>query len=321
MSCAAVQRGLKEQPLGSRRRFGGRPLMAKSSWPFWSRRGIESSRPRVYGCADDAEVVGDQDQTHVQLALELGQQVHHLGLDGHVESRGRLVGDDQVRLQRDRHGDHDALTHTAREVVRVVVHALRGGRDLDLVHQLDGLEPGFLLRRTLVDAEHLAQLVADAEHRVEGGQRVLEDHGDLPAAELAPLLEAHLQHVLAAEEDLALRDLAGRHVEDAHDGLGGDRLAGARLAEHGEGLARAHAVVDAVDCLGHAVAGVELHVEVAHFEERALLVPVTRGGNRTGVVHGDHLRPPQRSFGSRALRTASPSMMKARTVMLSMIEG
>ena len=51
-------------------------------------------------------------------------------------------------------------------------------------------------------------------------------------------------------------------------GLRGDGLAGAGLAEHRERLARVHAVVDAVDGLGDAVAGVELHVQVAYFEQR-----------------------------------------------------
>jgi hypothetical protein len=117
-----------------------------------------------------------------------------------------------------------------------------------------------------VDAEHLTELVADGEDRVQRAERVLEDHGDPAAADLAALLGGHLEHVLAAEEDLALGDLRRRHVEDAHDGLGGHRLAGTGLAEHGERLARAHVVVDAVDGLGHAVPGVELDVQVTHFE-------------------------------------------------------
>jgi oligopeptide/dipeptide ABC transporter ATP-binding protein len=51
-----------------------------------------------------------------------------------------------------------------------------------------------------VDGEHPAELVADAEHRTEGEQRVLKDHRDLGATKLPPLLGRHGQHVRAAVE-------------------------------------------------------------------------------------------------------------------------
>jgi hypothetical protein len=52
-------------------------------------------------------------------ALQPGQQVEDLGLDGSVQCGGRLVRDDQLRAQRERHRDHRALPHAAGELVRV----------------------------------------------------------------------------------------------------------------------------------------------------------------------------------------------------------
>ena len=52
------------------------------------------------------------------------QQRNDLRLDRHVERRGRLVGDDQLRLGRQRERDDDALAHAAGELVRVLVDAL-----------------------------------------------------------------------------------------------------------------------------------------------------------------------------------------------------
>jgi hypothetical protein len=49
-----------------------------------------------------------------------------LRLDGHVERGGRLVGDQQRRVAGQRHGDHHALAHAARQLVRVL--AWRGAR-------------------------------------------------------------------------------------------------------------------------------------------------------------------------------------------------
>ena len=64
----------------------------------------------------------------------------------------------------------------------------RASRDADQVEHLDGPLEGLLLVEPLVDAGHLADLAADGVHRVQRGERVLEDHGDLAAADLAALL-------------------------------------------------------------------------------------------------------------------------------------
>ena len=44
---------------------------------------------------DHAEVVGDEQQGKPVFGLKLAQQVQNLGLNGDVERRCRLVGDDQ----------------------------------------------------------------------------------------------------------------------------------------------------------------------------------------------------------------------------------
>ena len=69
--------------------------------------------------AHDAEIVGDQHHGHVELGFELEQKLQDLRLDGHVERRGRLVGDKQVGVVGERHGDHHALPLAARELMRI----------------------------------------------------------------------------------------------------------------------------------------------------------------------------------------------------------
>ena len=54
------------------------------------------------------------------LGDEGAQQVEDLRLDRDVERRRRLVGDQQLRLAGERHRDHRALAHAARELVRIV---------------------------------------------------------------------------------------------------------------------------------------------------------------------------------------------------------
>ena len=78
--------------------------------------------------------MGDEDERQAHVALELAQQVEDLGLDRDVERGDRLVGDEQLGLERDRAGDADALALAAGELVRIAVVVL--GVEPDAVHQL-----------------------------------------------------------------------------------------------------------------------------------------------------------------------------------------
>ena len=124
--------------------------------------------------ADDGEVVGDEQQRHVHARLQILQQLQDLGLDGDVEGRRRLVGDEQVRLVGQRHGDHHPLLLAARELMRVGVEPAAG---LAQAHQLDELEnaPARLpAAQAAVDQQRLGDLLPDRVQRVERGERLLE---------------------------------------------------------------------------------------------------------------------------------------------------
>ncbi len=54
----------------------------------------------------DAEIVRDEQHRHAHLPLQVAQEFEDLGLNGDVERRRRLVGNQQIRLVRQRHGDH-----------------------------------------------------------------------------------------------------------------------------------------------------------------------------------------------------------------------
>ncbi len=85
--------------------------------------------------AHDAEIVGDEQHGHAEPRLHLGEQLQDLRLHGDVEGRGRLVGDEQVRLVGERHGDHDALALPARELVRISAEAALRLADADEIEQ------------------------------------------------------------------------------------------------------------------------------------------------------------------------------------------
>ena len=152
----------------------------------------------------------------------------------------------------------------------IFAHALEG---------VDGHFPGLFLAHLLVGADHLHHLLADLEDRVQGRHGVLENGGNLLAAELQQLLVAHGQDVPALEEDLAVHDAPGAGGQQADEGVGGNALTRARLAHDAQDLAAVELKADAVHRLGHAAGGIEIGLESADsqqsFTHSYLLIPRT----------------------------------------------
>ena len=168
------QRGANAQPGGSAARFGTTPSIAFRRAPALppestpaaractgapargrsSRTGpsstmrpayITATRSAISAITPRSWVMSSSDRSN--CALHLAQQVEDLRLHGDVERGGRLVGDDERRLAGQRHGDHHALAHAARQLVRVVVDALLGIDDLHGAQQLDRAVARLALRR------------------------------------------------------------------------------------------------------------------------------------------------------------------------------
>src|SRR2546426_112239 len=157
---------------------------------FASRTGpaMLAGKPAAAGMSvgHDAEVVGDEDEREAVRALEVAQEVQVLRLDREIEAGRRLVGDEQARLARDRDRPDDALAHPARELMGILAHARLGRRDADRLQQLLRPAPGAAPARAIVDPDRLGDLVAPPEERGQRRHRVLQGHGDAPAAGPAP---------------------------------------------------------------------------------------------------------------------------------------
>src|SRR4051812_44525549 len=199
-------------------------------------------RDAVADVPHDAEVVGDEDDRQAELGLQLLEQVDDLRLDRDVERGDRLVGDDELRLQRDRARHADALALAAGELVREAVVVLRV--EPHGVHEvLHALLALALVALDVVDDERLADDRADRLARVQGRVRVLEDHLHVAPQRLE--LRARLvRDVLAAVDQLA-----ARRLEQPRDEAGRRRLAAAGLADDAERLALDDVEAHAVDGL------------------------------------------------------------------------
>jgi len=220
--------------------------------------------PGVFG--DHAQRVADQDQRHAAFVDQVADQVEDLALDGDVEGRGRLVGQQDVGVAGQGDGDHHPLALAARHLVRIGIDARRRVGDADAVEQAQG----FLARRGAAEApmqhQRLGDLAADGMHRVQAGHRLLEDHRDAIAANAAEIAFAHGHQVLAVE---AHRAAGARPLgQEADQAQRGHRLAAARFADDAEGFAPLQRERDAAHRIGRPARGFQRDMEVFDFEQR-----------------------------------------------------
>src|SRR5690606_9188670 len=97
----------------------------------------------VADVCNNAEVVRNQQEGETTVATKALQQVQDTLLHGDVEGGGGLVGDDDVGIVGERHGNPDALALPARQFMREGARAGAGIADTDLLHEFDGAFGGF----------------------------------------------------------------------------------------------------------------------------------------------------------------------------------
>ena len=181
-----------------------------------------------------AEVMRDEQDAGIVFALQVADQFQDLCLRGHVERRGRLVGDDEARFQDQRHGDHDTLALSARNLVRVGVI---GGFRVRNFHFRQHVQHGgatFLATEFRVQAQHFIDLPADRLLRVERGHRLLKDHADAVAAQLLHVGFAERIEIGAFKPDYAIGHAHMRFRQKAHDCACRKRFAGAAFADEAD---------------------------------------------------------------------------------------
>ena len=246
--------------------------------------------------ADDTQVVADEQHAHAVALAQAADQLEDLALDRHVQRRRRLVGDQQLGLAGQRHRDHHALLLAAGELVRVARQTPLGLGHADLGEQLLGALQRRAPAQPEVAHERLDELRADGEDRVERLHRVLEDAGDLLAADRLQLGQPRLQQVAPLPQHLpAALGVVGQQRQHRHRG---HALAGARFADQRRDRVLGHVEAHATDRLGD----LRHPGELAH-AEADLQVP-----DRQQRAHSSPL-----SFGSSASRTASASSENAVT--------
>ena len=249
---------------------------------------------------DDAEIVGDEHDAHLLLALDVPDKVQDLRLGGDVERGCRFVCDQHVRSERQRDRDHHALALPAGKLERILMLQHLGLRQPDLRQQIHHL--GRAARR-VADAmgyHDLGDLPPDRHQRIEGGKRVLENDGDRAPAQFLQDTLSCLCEIMAFEVDAAAGHFH-RGRQQAHDGIGGDPVAGTRLADDAQHLPGHEIERDVLD-------GV-FPLHVGRQPDRQIL----RGKNDVSIrrkrrlVRLPHRQSPPKIFNSAAFAPPQPS--------------
>jgi len=110
---------------------------------------------------DGADIVRNEQVGELPLRLQIGQQVQHLRPHRHVERRYRLIGDQDLRRDRERASDCDALPLSAREFVRKP--AQRGRGKPDLIGEFSDPRRHRRATREPVDTQRLGDQIAGAD--------------------------------------------------------------------------------------------------------------------------------------------------------------
>ena len=121
----------RQRPAQRRERLAAAPAYTDAAGLRRAARPARSRRPRpAYMIAIRSANSSSSDRSCVmkstakpEVAFERLDLLQDLALDDDVERRRRLVHDDQLGLERERHRDDHALAHAARELVRVCAHA------------------------------------------------------------------------------------------------------------------------------------------------------------------------------------------------------
>ena len=174
--------------------------------------------------------MGDENEARpALLLLQVQQEIDDLAANRHVQRGGGFVEEDEIRPRRQRSRDGRALQLTAAHLIGI--QGCEACAQLHLFQQLADPSPpsGLIQLRQL--AQGVQQRLLQRHHRVEGADRVLEDHLQA-AAQRPPLALGQGLNLAALIEDAAA--VQARQIQHAAPQR---RLAGAALADQADRLA------------------------------------------------------------------------------------
>ena len=211
--CARIGRGplnrdLPVRPLVQRRKTLEERRSVGMLWVFKdvvhsarlnNRPGVHD-RHSISNLGNHSKVMGYEHDCRAGLCLDHPHEIEDLGLDGHIEFGGGLIGNNHAWPVGDRHCDHASLAHPAGELVGVLIYPVLGLTDSHARQQLHCSSARRPLRQlAVVYRQHFPELRANGVRRMQRRGGILEDHRHSPTSDIAEQTAVALQQVFAAQ--------------------------------------------------------------------------------------------------------------------------
>ena len=274
---------------------------------------IHQRNPMSHVC-HHAQIVGDQQQTQLALALQVLEQVQHLLLNRHIKCRGGLIGDQKVGFSGQCHRDHHALLLAATHLEWVAVNPALGLGDANPAQPIDGLATSRVAAQAGVRFNGLHNLIAHPHDGIQTGSRLLKDDADASTSDAAHVGLGQAQQLCwlgiwhsFADGDASTLD-ATVIWQQAHQGQRRHAFTAARLAHQGIGFAAVERQTQAIQGTDQSGFGIQAHfdiMELQHACSHSWLGTAWAACILTGRC--------VRARGSKASRTASAKRLADNT--------
>ena len=223
----------------------------------------------VRQAGDNAQIVGDQQNGHSGLLLQIPELFQNLSLNGHIQRGGGLIGNQQPWIGRHGHGNHHTLPLTPGELMRVLPVYRIAIRDAGGCQAFHGsFSPLSRAQLPAVVAENFLHLLSHLLGGIQGCQSILKHKGAVLSPEAAPPGVIQLRQLPACKADAAAGEKSAGLLNQPHDALGGHGLSAAGLSHQRHGLPRLHMEGDATHGLHRAPAAVKNDSQVADLKQR-----------------------------------------------------
>ncbi len=183
---------------------------------------------------DHNDVVGDQQHAHVASVSQFPQQVEDLCQGRGVDRGVGFVGDQNLWIAGQRHGNHSTLLHAAGEFVRKLTFAALGIRNAAAAKQCSRAFMRGAPGQSTMQDQRFGNLVANTPDGVQRTHRILDDHGNVATGELAHFAFWHGTEVAFAKPDAGSAGELQRQIEQPKDSACGHAFATARFTDQAE---------------------------------------------------------------------------------------
>ena len=151
----------------------------------------------------DTKIMGYKNNRHATRAAQIFDQLENLCLGRDIQRRCRLIRNQDVRLQRQRHRDHHALPLATRKLEGIGPNrGLRIG-DAHFIQQLQRPRAPFGPGKRAMGLEDLSDLGTHTHQGVQRAQGFLKDHRNAAATQLEHFLFRQTQNRLPVKGDAA----------------------------------------------------------------------------------------------------------------------